>query len=46
MTSVAGTTKNGQSRTVHLNARAMEVLQELDGRRKLEARSHESEYVC
>lgn len=38
-------TKNGRSRTVHLNARAKEVLEELNERRGLEARTRESEYV-
>ena len=38
-------TKNGRSRTVHLNAKAMEVLEELDEKRELEARTRESEYV-
>lgn len=38
-------TKNGRSRTVHLNARAKEVLEELRERRGLEARTRESDYV-
>ena len=38
-------TKNGRSRTVHLNANAQEVLVELLGRRDQEARTRESEFV-
>lgn len=39
------TTKNGRSRTVHLNAKAMEVLLELRERKEQEARTASSEYV-
>ncbi|GFO57253.1 integrase [Geomonas sp. Red276] len=38
-------TKNGGSRTVHLNAMAKEVLDELTERRELTARTRDSEYV-
>jgi len=38
-------TKNGRSRTVHLNAKAQEVLVELLGRREQEARTKASEFV-
>ena len=38
-------TKNGPSRTVHLNAKAQEVLVELQGRREQEARTEASEFV-
>lgn len=38
-------TKNGRSRTVHLNAKASELLQELAARRDEEARTRESGYV-
>ena len=38
-------TKNGRSRSVHLNAKGKEVLEELAERRDLEARTRESEYV-
>lgn len=38
-------TKNGRSRTVHLNAKAKEVLQDLQERRGQEERTSGSEYV-
>lgn len=38
-------TKNGRSRTVHLNARAKEVIQDLQARKDQEDRTRGSEYV-
>jgi integrase len=38
-------TKNGRSRSVHLNAKARAVLEDLAARRDQEARTRESEYV-
>ena len=38
-------TKNGQSRTVHLNARAMEVLSDLKARKDDEERTRNSDFV-
>lgn len=38
-------TKNGRSRTVHLNAKASEVLQDLAIRRDQEERTRDSEYI-
>lgn len=38
-------TKNGRSRTVHLNAKAREVLEDLAARRDQDARTRDSEFV-
>jgi integrase len=38
-------TKNGESRTVHLNERAMAVLNELKERKELEPRTRDSTYI-
>lgn len=38
-------TKNGRSRTVHLNAKALEVLDDLLARKESEPRTHDSDYV-